>query len=197
MHDPGLGAPAIILAAALLASGPAQAQIESAYTKLDLEGSCTVLDQPAEDEGGEWIDLLCAGYKGFPVFFSEGDLRQSVHYGFPPPGGTVWESFGSFNSVSDTIEWRLLDGRPFATIHRWTIDPDGVQVLVVEKVGQPGIGEGCVAAYVLASGNPDANVQARAAADRLFSGFDCASDTPVRIEGSVPLPPTMIDRSGN
>ncbi|WP_419912481.1 hypothetical protein [Hoeflea sp.] len=183
-----------IFLAATIAPHPALAQVESAYTKLDLDAGCIVIGQPADDGGGEWVDMLCAGYKGFPVFFSEADLRQSVHYGFPTADGTTWESFGSFNNVSDTIEWRLQGGRPFATIHRWTVDPDSVQVLVVETVGQPGIGGGCVAAYVVATGNPDANVKARQAADRVYTGFDCENDIPERIEGSVPLPATMVER---
>ncbi len=186
-----------LIAAAL----PAAAAPDSAYTRLDFDKDCTILDQPAaDDEGGDWAELLCPGYKGYPVYLSYGDARESLFYGFPPDSGPPrWESFGAFNGVSGTIEWRLDGGRPFATIHRWTVNPamdDGstgrIEVLVVSKVGQPDARDGCVAGYVVATGNPGHNAKARQVADRLLDGFDCASSIPVRIEGSVPLPATAI-----
>ena len=63
----------------------------------------------------------CKGYKQFPIYFSEGDLRQTVRYGFVDPESKHWESFSEFNHINDTVEWRLADGRPFATILRWFI----------------------------------------------------------------------------
>ncbi len=195
--------PVPVLPVMIALAGPAAAAPDSAYTKLDFDRDCTVTDQPADDEeGGDWAELLCPGYKGYPVYLSYGDARESVYYGFPPAGKPPrWESFGAFNGVGPTIEWRLDNGRPFATIHRWTLNPtraDGstgkVEVLVVEKVGQPDAQDGCVAGYVVATGNPGHNVQARQVADRLLDGFDCATGIPARIEGSVPLPePSVYD----
>lgn len=185
---------------------PAAAAPDSAYTKIDFDKDCTVLDQPADDEeGGDWAELLCPGYKGYPVYLSYGDARESLFYGFPPEGGPPrWESFAAFNVVSGTIEWRLDGGRPFATIHRWTVSvsqDDGstkeIQVLAVEKVGQPDARDGCVAGWVVATGNPGHNEQARQVADRLLGGFDCATGAPVRVEGSVALPDPVVSDISN
>lgn len=177
----------------LAMNAPSAAAPESAYTKIDTQNGCTVTAQASEDEGGDWAELLCPGLGDYPVHLSYGDARESLFYGFPPEGQPDgWESFGGFNSVSDTIEWRMEGGIPFATIHRWTVssgDPDkSVQVLVVEKVGQPGIHEGCVVGYVVATGNPDHNQQARDLADAHARDFACWRDEPLVRVGSVALP---------
>ena len=110
---------------------------------------------------------------------------------------TVWESFGAFNRTGPTIEWRLEKRGerlvPLATIHRWFVsDPeDGdkeIEVLVVEKVGQPFERDGCAMAYVVATGNDGANEKARSYADRLVHGFECGADQPAIDAGNVPVP---------
>lgn len=192
---------AALASAAVLTAGPAAAgNISSEYTKLVAERDCSVVSAAGE-EGGDWANLVCNGYRGFPVMIAYSDLRESLHYGFPPAGDLAprWESFGGFNSTGDTIEWRIEtddDGPlPFATIHRWTIsrgDGDGeVQVLVVEKVALPG-GEGCVVGYVVATGNGSANEQAREVADGFARDFACFVDPPEIRKGSVELPQTYV-----
>jgi len=152
---------------------------ESAYTKVDFEADCK---QVEEDElGGSWI---CKGYRDTPVHFSEGDLRQSAFYGEVGPWYEkgAFESFGRFNHAGNTIEWRLVDGRPVATIRRWFIDGEqddvgnpgpNVQVLVISRVGQKDDGEACVVGYVEATANPDANEIARRVADEEAHDFAC------------------------
>lgn len=167
--------------AAMLSSTPAAAEPVSVYTKLQLEDGCIVLGK--YEQGGTWN---CPGYGGYGVYFSEGDLRQSVYYGHLGAwlDDRSFESFGGFNNISGTFEWRLVEksGPPFATIARWFID--GVegskrqQVLVVSKVGQPGIGEACVVGYVDALSNKNANVLAREVADTLAVDFACRVDEP-------------------
>lgn len=172
---------------------PSAAAPDSVYTSIDTQNGCTVTAQAAEDEGGDWAEFVCPGYRDYPVHVSYGDLRESLFYGFPPDGKPdSWESFGGFNSVSGTIEWRIEGGRPFATIHRWTVSTgdseSSVQVLVVEKVGQPGRHEGCVVGYVVATGNPDHNQKARDLADAHARDFACWRDEPLVQAGSVALP---------
>ena len=167
-------------------------EIRSEYTKLDTDRDCSVFSSAAEGDG-DWANLTCNGYRGYPVIIYYSDLRESLHYGFPPDGDLAprWESFGGFNSTSDTIEWRIEDGdrgpKPFATIHRWTvsdINGDGeIQVLVVEKVAQPG-GDGCVVGYVVATGNKGANEQAREIADE-FAPILHAFMTRLRDEAEI------------
>lgn len=190
-----------VLMLALVASGQALAgEIRSEYTKLDPQKDCTVFSA-AQEGDGDWANLTCNGYRGYPVLIYYGDLRESLHYGFPPGGDLAprWESFGGFNSTGGTIEWRVEEGNngpvPYATIHRWTVsDGDGeIQVLVVEKVAPPGpVGDGCVVGYVVASGNAGANQQARDVADDYARDFACGLDQPVVREGNVALPPTNV-----
>ncbi len=161
-----------------LASAPvlAQAGFTSAYTDLNLDTDCLVLE--ADDFGVSWA---CPGYKGYPVHVSEGDLRFSVVYGFnidAEPGG---QTLSPFNRLDEKLEWRLSNqsGRwlPVATIVRYhTADidtgEDSGQVLVVTQLVE---GNSCHIAYVDARANKDANDLARAAADAA-GDFDCDSD---------------------
>lgn len=182
-----------ILAALALSSQAEAADISSAYTQVD-ETACTTFSM--NEEGGEFANLACPGYGGYPVLIYSGDLRESIFYGFPPdPDRLAWESFGAFNSTASRIEWRIeTDGDrkiPFATIHRWrvsdAIDSAKVtEVLVVEKVGQVDKQKGCAVGLVLASGNPDANRMAREIADAKAKSFACGVDEPIRQGGEIP-----------
>ena len=164
-------------AGALLAPLAAHAEtIESAYTDLVIDRDCSVFS--LNEEGGDFANFVCNAYLGYPVIVYSGDLRESVFYGFPSQGDHAWESFDAFNSSGPKIEWRIaVDGNkrvPFAAIHRWavSVDPEGfekkIEVLVVEKVGQIGKGEGCAVGYVVATGNPKANETARKIAERVY-----------------------------
>ncbi|MCO5146482.1 MAG: hypothetical protein M9895_09950 [Aquamicrobium sp.] len=194
-----------LIAAALtlwLAAPSAAQEIVSAYTDIDADSTCSTFAAAAEGEG-DWSNMVCAGYRGYPVVVHYGDLRESVFYGFPPDGdlAPAWESFSGFNRTGPRIEWRIerQDGRetPFATIHRWFVaDGEGgpeTEVLVVEKVGQIHGREGCVVGYVVASGNPDANGKARRIADGQARDFACG-DQPTIDAGSVPLREFVHDR---
>lgn len=189
----------LILSALGLAalSAPASAgDISSAYSDLNADKDCTVLAVAAEGDG-DWANLVCAGYRGYPVFLYAGDLRESLFYGFPPAGdlAPAWESFSAFNAAGGKIEWRIetTDGLaiPFATIHRRkvsdSVESDSTtEVLVVSKVGQPHAREGCVVGLVLASGHPDANQTAREVADDHARNFACGTDRPVSIGEPMP-----------
>ena len=178
-----------LIGLALLAwFGPAAAgEISSAYTELDLGRNCTVVAAAGPDDG-DWQDLACSGWRGYPVLLSTADLRSSVFYGFPPAGDRPFETFAGFNSVGSRIEWRIeTDGdrsTPFAAIHRWTVDgAEGqrTEVLVVAKVGQLEGRQGCVVGLVTASSHPEANEAARKLADERARDFACGTDTPVEI----------------
>lgn len=165
----------------LAATAPAGAA-ESAYTKVDFDADCTIVSE--EELGGSWT---CKGYRGLPIHFAEGDLRQSAFYGEVGPwfDEGAFESFSGFNHAGDTVEWRIAGGHAFATIRRWFVstgeDAHGkplpeAQILVVSKVGQPGKGDACVVGYVEATANPDANALAREVADTMAEGFACRAD---------------------
>lgn len=185
----------LAVASSLCCAIAAAGEISSAYTDLDPAKDCTTV-AAAEDGEGDWANLVCAGYRGYPVLLYSADLRESVFYGFPPAGdlAPAWESFGAFNSVGTKIEWRIeTEGaiaHPFAAIHRWRVSdgehPDRqTEVLVIEKVGQLHLREGCAVGLVRATGNPEANKQARRIADENARNFTCGSD---RIEIGEPMP---------
>ena len=167
---------ALTAAFALLASA---AQAESVYTDLDLE-ACDVVETY---EGGG-ADLRCDGLDGWDVWVHEGDARTDVDYGY---WNDTFETFSAFNHAGPRIEWRIVTegavARPFAAIRRWFVstDPENsgrtTQVLVVSRVGQVEDREGCVVGLVVASGNPQANEQARRIADEHARSFACGVDS--------------------
>lgn len=158
---------------------------DSVYTDLDLD-ACKTL---AEDPMG--VSLRCAGFGDFPVFFKEGDLRQSVIFGQVDKEliDGAFESFSAFNHVNTKVEWRLDSrGQPIAAILRWFIDnpgPDGSstkasrgEILVVSKVGTQNDGGSCFVAMVDAKANSKANELARQAADAEAADFACGMTEP-------------------
>jgi hypothetical protein len=174
----------LVLVALALCGRASAGEISSAYTDIDTRKSCSVFS--SNEEGGEFANLACNGWNGYPVLIYAGDLRESVFYGFPPEGELPWESFAAFNTTGSRIEWRIEtdDSRsvPFATIHRWFVnaDPDNpdkrTEVLVVSKVGSLDQRDGCAVGLVLATGNPAANEAARKVADDRARSFVCGID---------------------
>ena len=171
----------IFLAAASIAAGSAAAGNDSAYTKLMTpEANCTLVDSNEEEA---WSISRCPGRDGIAVFVSEGDLRMSVSYGWNAKAETAAsQTFPLFNTIGETLEWRLRDGKPFATILRWKMDggpdmPKG-EVLVVTQLNE---GNQCWVATVNASKNKDANELARKAADELAGTITCDGHQPQAI----------------
>lgn len=169
--------------------------ISSAYTDLDSKKDCVTYAQ-AEQGDGDWADLACSGYRGYPVLITYDDARESLFYGFPPGGDmtSAWESFSAFNSSGAKIEWRIETtgdkAVPFAVIHRRTVsnpedEKKSTDVLLIAKVAQMDAREGCTVGLVLATGNPQANDQARKLADEKARTFACGKDRFTTV-GAVP-----------
>ena len=171
--------PILLLALAFpLVPWPASAaEIESVYTKLDLKQCQDVTPDDVKDYGSV---ALCPGHDGVVVRVAEGDLRIFVSYGPNAANQTAtYETIPQFNTIGETLEWRVKrEGdklKPFATILRFSWDVDGKKgsTLVVTKLGKD---DACHMAYVAASGNPKANEEARAIADRDAGAFTCKQD---------------------
>jgi len=80
---------------------------------------------------------VCPGKAGLIVLVTEDDLRQTVSVGRnrkaaenEPAAST---GFSPFNSTNATIEWRTVDGKPFAIIQRWMI----ADIDAPDKGGRP------------------------------------------------------------
>jgi hypothetical protein len=130
---------------------------------------------------------FCPGKAGLGLLVSEDDLRETVSAGrtrataASEPAAQAW--FGPFNASAATVEWRALDGKPFAIIQRWHLDdigdedrngrPTAKPMLVVTRLPP---GPVCHVAYVDVKANPDANELARKTADQFARGFECGKD---------------------
>jgi FlaG/FlaF family flagellin (archaellin) len=181
-------AAAFTLAATIAATGQDFASLYSSTAPRN----CKQIDA-AKDGEGEWSVRLCAGIGGQVVLVSEDDLRVTVSIG--PDRNAAGEElaskqgFSPFNNVHDTLEWRMTQGRPFATIHRWFLSdsanpsadgrPTQVAMLVVTRLNPA-----CHVAYVDVHSNAIANAMARKAADEHARNFDCSK------------PPMVIGKSG-
>jgi hypothetical protein len=130
---------------------------------------------------------VCPGKAGLVVLVSEDDLRETVSVGRNRAAAAsepaAEASFGPFSSTTTTIEWRALDGKPFAIIQRWHLadnsdeDKDGRPVakpmLAVTRLPPGAV---CHVAYVDVKANPNANELARKAADEIARDFKCGKD---------------------
>jgi hypothetical protein len=130
---------------------------------------------------------VCPGKAGLVVLISEDDLRETVSIGRNraaarrEPAAQAW--FGPFNSTTNTVEWRAIDGKPFAIIQRWHIADNSDQDKEGRPIAKPMLavtrlppGAVCHVAYVDVQANPDANELARKAADDFARDFKCGKD---------------------
>ena len=179
-----ISAASVLLAAALGLFSPAHAQTFSSSYTSTAEKDCRTVGK-SRDGGG--ATQVCPGRSGMVVVISEDDLRQTVSVGrtqaaaAKEPAAQTW--FAPFNSTANTVEWRMVDGQPFAIIQRWLIaDNDDV-----DKSGTPASkpmlavtrlppGPACHVAYVDGQANRNANEVARQAADKFARDFKCGKD---------------------
>src|SRR3954465_4883870 len=142
---------------------PASAQTFSSSYTSTAPKDCRVTS--AHTEVDDSTVRTCPGKTGLVVVISEDDLRETVSVGRnraaakKEPAAQVW--FGPFNSTTNTVEWRAVDGKPFAIIQRWHIadnsDPDKngrptAKPMLVGTTLPPGIV--CHVAYIDAPGQP-------------------------------------------
>jgi hypothetical protein len=183
----------VICAIAVAAAGPAlfgraDAQtFGSSYTST-AEKNCRV--KKTEPDGSVSV---CPGKAGLIVVVSEDDLRQTVTVGRNQKAAenepAASSGFGPFNFTTDTVEWRAIDGKPFAIIQRWHVSdnnetdkngrPIGRALLVVTRLPP---GPVCHVAHVDVHANPNANELARKMADEFARDFKCGKDE-VKIAG--------------
>ena len=130
---------------------------------------------------------VCPGKAGLVVLVSEDDLRETVSVGRNRAAAArepaAQAGFGPFNSTTTTVEWRALDGKPFAIIQRWHIADNSDEDKNGRPIAKPMLavtrlppGPVCHVAYIEVKANPDAHELARKAADETARGFKCGKD---------------------
>jgi hypothetical protein len=180
----GIAVAALICANAGLISNANAQTIGSFYTSTAPK-DCHV------SSAGNGVDdstiRVCPGKAGLKVLVSEDDLRETVSVGRNRAAAdsepAAQAGFGPFNWTTTTVEWRALDGKPFAIIQRWHIadnsdeDKDGRPIaeplLIVTRLPP---GPVCHVAFIDVKANPDADALARKAADEFARGFKCGKD---------------------
>lgn len=178
--------PALI---AIAATSTATAQQNtSVYTSVATKG-CQKFES-AKVSGDEIAATYdCKGLPGYSVVIGEDDLRTVVAIGSGRAHATeqpaMRQGFAPFNSVHDTLEWRLdaKTKQPFATIQRWRIAdnenldrndrPKTAGLLVVTRTPP---GASCHVAYIDVAANENPNALAQKAADERARKFDCGKD---------------------
>jgi len=181
---PGMAVAALFCAGPGLIS-PAKAQsFGSSYTST-APRDCRV------SGAGNGVDdsatRVCPGKAGLVVLVSEDDLRETVSVGrnrataAREPAAQVW--FGPFSSTTTTVEWRALDGKPFAIIQRWHLADNSDEDKGGRPIAKPMLavtrlppGAVCHVAYIDVKANPKANELARKAADEIARDFKCGKD---------------------
>ena len=173
----------------LLLLGASTANAEgnsSAYTRFELE-KCRVIE-PGDEYvyAGSWA---CNGFGGIDIIQSSADDRSYAAFGKEGMTHCAFrKTFSPFNTALSPIEWRLKDGKPIAAIERWNVgsemDLDAKSWLVVTAIRDT---DSCHVHYVAGS-YPNANEQARRAADDLAEDFDCENDVPT-VDSTVGPPP--------
>jgi len=164
---------------------PVNAQTFSSSYTSTAPKDCRMIGKPSDLDGS--TTRACLGKSRLVVLIDEDDLRETVSVGRnraaaanEPAAGT---SFGPFNSTAHTVEWRAVDGKPFAIIQRWLIadntDPDKTgrptakPMLAVTRLPP---GPVCHVAYIDGQANRKPNELARQAADELARDFKCGKD---------------------
>ena len=181
---PGMAVAALFCAGSGLIS-PAKAQsFGSSYTST-APRDCRV------SGAGNGVDdsatRVCPGKAGLVVLVSEDDLRETVSVGrnrasaAREPAAQAW--FGPFSSTTTTVEWRALDGKPFAIIQRWHLADNSDEDKGGRPIAKPMLavtrlppGAVCHVAYIDVKANPNANELARKAADEIARDFKCGKD---------------------
>ncbi|KRQ99575.1 hypothetical protein [Bradyrhizobium valentinum] len=174
-----------LLAAAFGLILPANAQTFSSSYTSSAPKDCRTIGKPEDSNGS--TTQVCPGKSGLVVLISVDDLRETVSVGpnhaaaAKEPAAETW--FAPFNSTAHTVEWRAVDGRPFAIIQRWLIADNNA----LDKTGSPTTkpmlavtrlppGPVCHVAYIDGQANRNPNELARQAADEFARDFNCGKD---------------------
>jgi len=167
---------AALIVLGLSATATLAGEASSVYSKFALE-ACEVIEKGDEYVyAGTW---RCKGLDGIDIILSSADDRSFAAFGRDAGNNCSFQkTFGPFNTALSPVEWRIRNGKAYAAIERWSVVNDekgnSVTWFVVNALRD---NESCHVHYVSGS-YPNANAEARRAADTLAAGFDCENDVP-------------------
>ena len=154
-------------------------EVTAVYTTIDDVRAneyklCRTTKSWGMDEQPVVVQSCPRGPNGWPVTMFSADARVSVWFGRQAKNGATIETAleGGFADPHSVIEWRIMNGRPFAAIQRYFFDDR--QVLTIHRL-QPD-GTSCVAAVVPVRHDHDANREASQIADTIGPSFKCGRD---------------------
>lgn len=179
-----------LIASCLAASAASAEETTSTFTKFELD-TCEVIEKGDEYVyAGTW---RCKGLDGIDIIQSSSDDRSFAAFGRDAGNNCSFQkTFGPFNTALSPVEWRIKNGKAFAAIERWSVvkDENGNSVtwLVVNALRD---NESCHVHYVSGS-YPNANTEARRAADTLAAGFDCENGVPT-FDSKIGPPPIELN----
>jgi hypothetical protein len=174
-----LASPATAGLSAARPDQPSLGSVTRAYSHIDdvranKTGLCRTVSVSGYKEDPVVEERCPAGPNGWPVTMMSADARVNVWFGRQAKNGTtVFDALkGGFADPHSTIEWRLLNGKPFAAIHRYYFN--GQQALTIHRLNDDMTS--CVAAVVSVEHGLDANAEAVRLADEVVPAFRCARD---------------------
>jgi hypothetical protein len=195
-------AAATLFAAVFGLISPADAQTFSSSYTSTAPKDCRTVGKPNDPNGS--TTQVCPGKSGLIALISADDLRETVSVGpnhaaaAKEPAAEAW--FAPFNSTAPTVEWRAMDGKPFAIIQRWLIadndhpdktgSPTTKPMLAVTRLPP---GPVCHVAYIDGQANRNANELARQAADEFAFDFKCGKDE-VKVVGEKGTAVNLVKR---
>lgn len=181
-----MGKFAALIVLSLSATAAAASEITSVYTKFELN-TCEVIEKGDEYVyAGTW---RCRGLDDIDIILSSADDRSFAAFGRDAGNNCSFQkTFGPFNTALSPVEWRITNGKAIAAIERWSVVNDekgnSATWLVVNALRD---NESCHVHYVSGS-YPNANAEARRAADAVAADFDCENGVPTFDSRTGPPP---------
>ena len=167
---------------------------ETRLSYTDERGVCTGEELVSEDERVSYVEACdgVAGWRWYAEASEHGQTSRFSDRNDPDVGGQYGGYLGNFGQFHTVIEWRLADGAPYATIHRYisatfeTGDAVRQETLIVTALRPGGSPTSCHVGFVDATAVSGANEIALEMADRLAADHDCGGGTVWVVDAASP-----------
>lgn len=167
---------------------------ETVLSYTDERGTCSGEELTSEDERVTYVQACdgVAGWRWFAEASEHGENSRFSDRNDPETRGQYGGYLGNFGQFHSVIEWRVLDGAPYATIHRYisstfeTGDAVRQETLIVTALRPGGSPTSCHVGFVDATAVSGANEIAREMADRLAADHACGSNKVLAVDAASP-----------